>query len=262
MDDDDDDVEIRDVDVYDDNDYDNGVVVLKFVRWHLPDIWLPREMEVICQLREATLKEEQSRNEAEKLKLQVHSLQEEVDYLQFKGASDNRETYPHTSQTNYEFLSLKEECASLRKRIQDIEHEMGLSRREKIRLETDYYKLQESYHELEQLKDRLEDRELIWQLNLTDSQKESDQCKGEVKQLEMSSPQIADLRDECLILRDKIGKLEISQHEMEEEFSFLAYKSQMISACSIIPLIVLFFGIVMAFHPFLSQITATSTPGS
>jgi len=55
------------------------------------------------------------------------------------------------------------------------------SRREKIRLETDYYKLQESYHELEQLKDRLEDRELIWQLNLTDSQKESDQCKGEVK---------------------------------------------------------------------------------
>ena len=50
MDDDDDDVEIRDVDVYDDNDYDNGVVVLKFVRWHLPDIWLPREMEVICKV--------------------------------------------------------------------------------------------------------------------------------------------------------------------------------------------------------------------
>ena len=83
-----------------------------------------------------------------------------------------------------------------------------------------------------------------------------------LQHFEASPALIAELREECLVLRDKIRKLEASHRQMEEEFDFLAYKSQMISACSIIPLIILFFGIVVAFHPFLSQITATATPGS
>ena len=44
-----------------------------------------------------------------------------------------------------EFSALREECANLRRRIQDIETEMKTSRRENHQLQTDYSKLQDSY---------------------------------------------------------------------------------------------------------------------
>ena len=44
-----------------------------------------------------------------------------------------------------EFSALREECANLRRRIQDIEMEMKTSRRENNQLQTDYTKLQDSY---------------------------------------------------------------------------------------------------------------------
>ena len=55
-----------------------------------------------------------------------------------------------------EFSALREECANLRRRIQDIEIEMKTSRRENHQLQTDYSKLQDSYkvsHEMHYLKD-------------------------------------------------------------------------------------------------------------
>ena len=63
-----------------------------------------------------------------------------------------------------------------------LQHVTFRSRRENQQLQTDYGKLQESYNELEQLKDKLENKEETWKLNLTDSQKESENTKDEVSE--------------------------------------------------------------------------------
>ena len=47
-------------------------------------------------------------------------------------------------------------------------------------MSTDYSKLEESYRELEQLKDSLQHKEETWKLNMTDAQKGNDNTKSEV----------------------------------------------------------------------------------
>lgn len=49
-----------------------------------------------------------------------------------------------------------------------------------MQLSSDYNKLQESYRELEALKDKLEHKEILWKSNMTDAQKEAEQAKQEV----------------------------------------------------------------------------------
>lgn len=58
---------------------------------------------------------------------------------------------------------------------------MFRSRKENLQLSSDYNKLQESYKELEALKEKLENKELTWMLNLTDAQKDAEQAKMEVR---------------------------------------------------------------------------------
>lgn len=55
------------------------------------------------------------------------------------------------------------------------------SRKENLQLSSEYNKLQESYRQLEELKDRLQDKESTWMSNLTDSQKQNESSKQEVR---------------------------------------------------------------------------------
>ena len=57
---------------------------------------------------------------------------------------------------------------------------MGRSRRENIQLQSDYTRLQDSYRELEALKEKLEQGQVASKLNLTDAQKDTDNTKCEV----------------------------------------------------------------------------------
>ena len=50
-------------------------------------------------------------------------------------------------------------------------------------LKAEYTRLQESYRELEQMKDSLEDTKATCQLNLTDAQKEAEKTRTEVDSL-------------------------------------------------------------------------------
>ncbi|WAR25741.1 SLMAP-like protein [Mya arenaria] len=86
-----------------------------------------------------------------------------------------------------EFLALKDECSGLKKRIQAIEAEMKMSRKENLQLSAEYNKLQESYNKLEAMKERLQDKEETWMSNLTDSQKETETSMSEVRFLPSSS---------------------------------------------------------------------------
>lgn len=55
------------------------------------------------------------------------------------------------------------------------------SRKENLQLSSEYNKLQESYKQLEELKDQLQNKESVWMSNLTDSQKQNESSMQEVR---------------------------------------------------------------------------------
>ncbi|XP_055999766.1 sarcolemmal membrane-associated protein-like isoform X5 [Ostrea edulis] len=179
-----------------------------------------------------------------------------------------------------EFTALKEECSSLRKRIQAIEAEMKMSRKENLQLSAEYNKLQESYRQLEVMKDQLETQALAWQSNLTDSQKENEQTRQQVgedtqqhrglvmagsnvagspgPQLEETTTEVTSLRSKCQEYKDKASELEVEMSLVHEQYKHLSDRTKVLSFASSIPLLMLLFAILMALYPTLAQITATT----
>ncbi|XP_050414205.1 sarcolemmal membrane-associated protein isoform X2 [Patella vulgata] len=215
------------------------------------------------KLQEAQQSAKQSHNEAEQFKNKIRHLQHELD-SERKDRRDahitrhaNVESYTgRQSPRNKEFIALKEECSNLRKRIQAIEAEMKMSRRENLQLSSEYNKLQESYKHLEALKKKLENNEMMWQVNLTDAQKDAEMTKNE---LSHSAENIAALQVQCKDYSEKISKLNTDLTDMSTDYAVLAEKSKMVSLISSIPLLLLLFGFLMALYPTLSEITNTSS---
>ncbi|XP_063405554.1 sarcolemmal membrane-associated protein-like isoform X8 [Mytilus trossulus] len=192
-----------------------------------------------------------------------------------------------------DFAALKDECASLRKRIQAIEAEMKMSRKENLQLSSEYNKLQESYKQLEALKQKLETKEAVWRSNMTDSQKETDLAKQEVRRsprgrqpimggrlktsgvtkptlksvssdpklslkLCEAHEEIASLKSQCETYSVKNGELKSEIANMAEEYKQLSDRSKVLSFCSSIPLLMLLFAVLVALYPTLAQITGTT----
>ncbi|XP_069101184.1 sarcolemmal membrane-associated protein-like isoform X8 [Argopecten irradians] len=229
--------------------------------------------EQILDLR-GQLDEEKTRHKDTKKDL------EDAKRIQQEAQQNAKQSHNETEQLKTaEFTALKEECSSLRKRIQAIEAEMKMSRKENLQLSAEYNKLQESYKHLEALKVQLEMKELAWKSNLTDSQKESEQALQEVRQvstpgagaspqgessadltnLEHSREEVAILTKKCEDSVTKIGELKSEIDNMAEDYHQLANRSKMQSFASSIPLLMLLFGILMALYPWLAQLTATTT---
>ncbi|CAL1527158.1 unnamed protein product, partial [Lymnaea stagnalis] len=126
----------------------------------------------------------QNHNETEHLKDKLKHLQEELE-----SERNRRESPRHGGLTakSKEYQALKEECANLRKRIQAIEAEMKMSRKENLHLSSEYNKLQESYKHLESLKVKLETSEVSWKCNLTDAQKDAHNIRQEVRAVASTS---------------------------------------------------------------------------
>lgn len=210
----------------------------------------------------------QSHNESEQHKNKVRHLQERIETERKERGRElhhSRFSHPdshsptptsakHRGNITAEFAALKEECAGLRKRIQAIEAEMKMSRKENLQLSSEYNKLQESYKQLEVLKTQLENREVLLKTNLTDSQKETEQTKQEL------SEEIAILKSscQCEAYKSRIAELECEINNATLENKQLADRSKVLSFCSSIPLLMLLFAILMALYPTLAQITATT----
>ncbi|KAH3816090.1 hypothetical protein DPMN_117598, partial [Dreissena polymorpha] len=123
-----------------------------------------------------------------------------------------------------EFLALKEECSGLKKRIQAIEGEMKMSRKENLQLSSEYNKLQDSYRELEALKDRLQDKETRWMSNLTDSQKETESTKAELLK---SQEEITLLKQRCEECDKEITRLKSELKRMSGDYGRIAGRSKL-----------------------------------
>ncbi|XP_045166348.2 sarcolemmal membrane-associated protein-like isoform X3 [Mercenaria mercenaria] len=245
-------------------------------------------------LSESQQATKQSQNEATQLrnKLRHQPSSPSPDIVEMRNGSRERRstpekrTIPHTRYSFHigdtpsklpmskrqanEFLALKEECASLRKRIQAIEGEMKMSRKENLQLSAEYNKLQESYKQLEEVKDRLADKESTWMSNLTDSQKETENTLQEVRlgdsdslyynqQLQEAKEEIKKLKKKCEDCDQEILRLKTELKRMSGDYGRIAGRSKIISFVSCIPLLMLLFAILLALYPSLETLTASQT---
>ncbi|XP_071141765.1 sarcolemmal membrane-associated protein-like isoform X15 [Mytilus edulis] len=222
-------------------------------------------------LSETQQSAKQNHNESEQLKNKVRHLQERLDLdrkersreshharLTHSDSHPGSHTSPnvkHRGNIIADFAALKDECASLRKRIQAIEAEMKMSRKENLQLSSEYNKLQESYKQLEALKQKLETKEAVWRSNMTDSQKETDLAKQELCE---AHEEIASLKSQCETYSVKNGELKSEIANMAEEYKQLSDRSKVLSFCSSIPLLMLLFAVLVALYPTLAQITGTT----
>ncbi|XP_076447651.1 uncharacterized protein LOC143284650 isoform X2 [Babylonia areolata] len=247
------------------------------------------------QLQEAQQAAKQSHNEAEQLRNRTKLLQEELELERRERQSSQRLSHgdsSHSGRTNRskaEFLALKEECSNLRKRIQAIEAEMKMSRKENLQLSSEYNKLQESYKQLEALKEKLTSSEVATRQNLTDAQKSRQEGKetsktplspvsasaaakmshsvtgrkvpsaGKQAQSKNTGDELAQLRAQCQQYSQQVCTLRSQIETMETDYRQIALRSKKLSFMSSVPLLVLLFAVLLAIYPFLEQITATTS---
>ncbi|XP_046354352.1 sarcolemmal membrane-associated protein-like isoform X21 [Haliotis rufescens] len=206
---------------------------------------------------------------------------------QLQEAQQNAKQSHNEAEQLRKFMALKEECANLRKRIQAIEAEMKMSRRENLQLSSEYNKLQESYKNLEALKEKLESSESAYRLNLTDAQKDAEQSKQEVRPgvttaaaavavtasstattctPHVNGTQSVKCMDDLHQLRTKcdeyVAEIDHLKKEMDgvlDDYRQLADKSKVLSFCSSIPLLMLLFAFLVALYPTLAELTATTS---
>ncbi|XP_064631872.1 sarcolemmal membrane-associated protein-like isoform X3 [Lineus longissimus] len=211
------------------------------------------------QLLEAQQAAKHSKNEAEELRVRLKELEDEIDTEKNKSdimKEGGIKTFEGPMSSD--FSALKEECDSLRRRIQNIEADMKISKTENSKLSAENSHLLESYKELEKLKDCLESKESMWKHNLTDAQKEADNTKQELTE---ATAEIASLKLRVNQCTEEISHLKSDLDEMSEEYGILADRSRTLSACSMIPIIMLIFAIMLALYPTLATVTATTAPG-
>ena len=222
-------------------------------------------------LSETQQSAKQNHNESEQLKNKVRHLQERLELDRKQQARESHharlshsDSHPgshaspnvkHRGNIVADFAALKDECAGLRKRIQAIEAEMKMSRKENLQLSSEYNKLQESYKQLEALKQKLETKEAVWRSNMTDSQKETDLAKQELSE---ATEEIANLKVQCDTYTTKVGELKGELVSMADEYRQLSDRSKVLSFCSSIPLLMLLFAILVALYPTLAYFTGTT----
>ncbi|KAK7102859.1 hypothetical protein V1264_021023 [Littorina saxatilis] len=258
--------------------------------------------ETRSQLQVAQQAAKQSHNEAEQLKNKAKVLQEELDSERKERHPSPRNTHgdspysQRSSNRSKEFLALKEECSNLRKRIQAIEAEMKMSRKENLQLSSEYNKLQESYKHLEALKEKLASSEVAWRMNLTDAQKDAEKSKQEVRdtspgssssssspatsrvagaassgrkallpsaarteQLKDQGDEVSRLRSQCQQYSHQLTSLRAQVETMETDYRTLSDRSKKLSFMSSVPLLMLLFAVLLVLYPTLEQLTATSS---
>ena len=149
---------------------------------------------------------------------------------------------------------------------------------EKNQITDDYMLLQKAYTSLQELKERLENKESEIQHNLTDAHKEADQNKIKLKQ---AQKHIDDLEKKCDKYELSISELNNNLNSLHSEYDFLSLRTKVVSIelsiksylcpkcqksklifkvsyVSMVPLSMLIMAILIAFYPTLATITATT----
>merc|ERR1719483_333949 len=120
---------------------------------------------------------------------------------------------------------------------------MKMSRKENLHLSSQYNKLQESYTQLESLKESRS--EVTPSLDVKDSS---------VSELESAESELSRLRGECDQRGQEVLGLQRQVEDMAHSYTRLQAKSRWVSLMSSIPLLILLFAVLQALYPTLEAI--------
>ena len=98
-------------------------------------------------------------------------------------------------------------------------------------MSNDYLNLQQSYKELSELKETLENKESQIQLNLTDAQKESDQNRDKLKQAQF---RIRELEKKCDDYEHDLVDLNNDVNYLHNEYDGLSMRTKVVCSLLII----------------------------
>lgn len=215
----------------------------------------------------AKLQEELKENNA-KLKSVESELTDKVELIKKLLAIENKMAASQSSAAldNQEYVVLKDECIEMKNRLQIIENKMmkylnsssiKMPNTEELSaaLMTEECKLfEQSYQQLQQLKENIQDKESKIQLNLTDAQKEADQNQ---QKLLIVQEQLQKLEETCENYKNRLLVAERTVKELNGEYDHLSLRTKIVSYFSTVPLFILILAIMVAFYPILATITAT-----
>lgn len=200
------------------------------------------------QLHEAQNTAKQHQNETEHLRKKVRNLTEDLR----NRTNAERSSAPLPAQE-----ALREECATLRARVQKAEEEACRQQNENARLVAEFERLRTTCAGLQSSEppkvvadergDRVPSRELLC---------EQDQATR--LQLQETTEELALLKDKFSACAEERAQLQRELKALTDEYQLMSYQSKTISACSIIPLCILLLAVLLGFYPTISFLTGTT----
>ncbi|XP_070558744.1 sarcolemmal membrane-associated protein-like isoform X1 [Ptychodera flava] len=111
---------------------------------------------------------------------------------------------------------LREECTSLRKKIQVIENDLRKSKKDNSRLTQDFNRLQSQFKDLEAERIKLEDKENSWKKDLKEARRETDKARKELSEANKEMEKLQTKCKSCIKENEDLHK-EVQQLKIENE---------------------------------------------
>ncbi|XP_076358603.1 uncharacterized protein LOC143251120 isoform X3 [Tachypleus tridentatus] len=201
------------------------------------------------QFQEAQQNAKQSQNEAEHIKKKVKSLSEEL-----RNKTNVEKSTVEDNKNATDYTAVREECSSLRARLQSLEAEVKRYRNDKVKLSADYKKLQDSYDELETLKIALENKgNNYWKEEL---EKVKSRFEGIQEKLIKAQEEILFLNECYADCNKEKSHLQRELKTAKEDLQCMSSHSRTVALCSVLFAVLLAF--LLTFCPTISHITGTN----
>ncbi|XP_078679421.1 uncharacterized protein LOC144915059 isoform X3 [Branchiostoma floridae x Branchiostoma belcheri] len=187
------------------------------------------------QLVRAQQSSKESQNEAEKLRGQLQECQCELERLKVtQDNKDNRVRKNSEQGGKNKEMSYKEECGTLRKRVQSLEEDLNRARKETTKLTAEVNRLEAANREFEMKyqaqKDKTDNKAIEWRMELNEAHREADksrqECGSARAEVELLQERLKNSQRETEQLKEDIRNLKV-------EYKMVATRSRNVSGLGV-----------------------------
>ncbi|XP_078679420.1 uncharacterized protein LOC144915059 isoform X2 [Branchiostoma floridae x Branchiostoma belcheri] len=203
------------------------------------------------QLVRAQQSSKESQNEAEKLRGQLQECQCELERLKVtQDNKDNRVRKNSEQGGKNKEMSYKEECGTLRKRVQSLEEDLNRARKETTKLTAEVNRLEAANREFEMKyqaqKDKTDNKAIEWRMELNEAHREADksrqECGSARAEVELLQERLKNSQRETEQLKEDIRNLKV-------EYKMVATRSRNLMYLCLVPMGVLVLAVLFVLFP-------------
>ncbi|XP_066285585.1 sarcolemmal membrane-associated protein-like isoform X3 [Branchiostoma lanceolatum] len=210
------------------------------------------------QLVRAQQSSKESQNEAEKLRGQLQECQCELERLKvMQDNKDNRVRKNSEQGGRNKEMSYKEECGSLKKRVQALEEDLNRTRKETTKLTAEVNRFEAANRELEMKyqaqKDKTDNKAIEWRMELNEAHRETDksrqECGSARAEVELLQERLKNTQRETDQLKDDLKGLKV-------EYKMVATRSRNLMYLCLVPMGILAVAMMLVLFPALLSLTS------